>query len=287
MVNDNICATTKRNMLRHMLKEACPRSAKPETCEALRGVFSLGAKLLYEKHGGEKMFRRFGAVFSILFTLTCILPSYPVFAGAGLVYTEPIYPEASAEKVFKKDNVTVDVSNNWLGYIMVKHEPKPGEFITTLTHGEKTYQFNLMGDGEFDTYPLSEGDGQYAIEVYELTVPGTNRYKRIFDNSINVTMPDPHSVFLIPNSYVWFTRESALVDKSEELCEGLSDRYDKISILYEYVSENILYDYIKAVTVAPHYLPDSDVTLATAAASALILRRCSPGCFGSRGFPRS
>jgi len=191
----------------------------------------------------------------------CVLPSCPVLAETE---HEVLYPVASAHTVLHKGNVTIDVSNNHLGYIMVRHEVAPGEFLTTLTHEEDTtYQFDLAGDGEYNTMPLSEGDGRYSIEVYELAVPGTNRYHRIYDNKIDVTMPDPHSVFLIPNQYVWFTKDSALVGKSEELCAEVTDDYDKIYTLYDYVAENILYDYIKAVTVKPGYIPDADETLAT------------------------
>ncbi|MCL1796589.1 MAG: transglutaminase-like domain-containing protein, partial [Clostridia bacterium] len=63
--------------------------------------------------------------------------------------------------------------------------------------------------------------------------------------------------------YVWFTDESALVQKSIELCAGATDNYEKINILYGFVSEHMLYDYIKAVSITPPYLPDTDETLRT------------------------
>lgn len=209
------------------------------------------------------MFRRLKVVYCASILCACILFSYPVISSAELTHTEPIYPIASATNVLKKDAITVDISNDWLGYIMIRQEVRPGEFITTLTHMDSVYQYDQKSDGEYATYPLSEGDGRYAIEVYELSVPNTNRYHRIFSNSIDVVMPDPYAVFLIPNDYVWFTRDSAIIQKSEELCEGLTDAYDMVDAIYQYVTDNILYDYIKAATVSPHYIPNADETLAT------------------------
>lgn len=207
------------------------------------------------------MYKRFAVVVCVVFVLTCVLPLYLTLAETECEHDDPIYPDASERNVLQKGQVTVDISNAWQGYIMVRLEISPGEFIVILARGDKKHQHHLKGDGEYTTLPLSKGNGEYVINVYELTEPGTNIYREVFHNKFDVFMPDPLSVFLIPNGYVWFTRESALVAKAEELCAKAADDYELIDILFNYVSENIMYDYIKAVTVARHYRPDADEIL--------------------------
>jgi len=201
------------------------------------------------------MFKNLRVAICTVILFACILNALPSSAKSA------IYPSACEKKLLTGNGVTVDISNRWLGYIMVRHENSSANMKAVKVYDGKTYQYHLPRNGEYATIPLSEGNGDYMISVYKQVKPEKNEYSRVFHQTVNVFLPDPFSVFRIPNQYVWFTEESALVKKANELCARAADDLEKVKILYDYVSGRILYDYVKAATIKPPYLPDADKIL--------------------------
>lgn len=210
------------------------------------------------ERGSElKKLRKFRFIIASTYALLSILSAGFAFGDESGV----IYPEASGRKQFTDGTVLVDVSNASLGYIMVRHTPSKIRLKATTIKDGVMYQYDLNGNGAFETFPLSQGNGEYVIGVYEHAGQGPDNYIRIFNESINVYLPDPLSVFRAPSQYVWFTKDSLLVKESMKLCEGLTSDFEKINVIYTYVNSTIMYDYIKAVTIRKPYIPNADEIL--------------------------
>lgn len=190
----------------------------------------------------------------LLLTLTNIQP-----ATCDIV---SLFPK-TGYNTLKNGHVTVDISNVESGYIMVKHSGTDNRLKINTTHVMGQNRYDLSGDGQYYTFPLSYGNGVYWIAVYEQkpSSTGGGSYKRIFGDYITVEMPDESMSFLYPNQYVWYTEYSFASAKSMELCEGIVSDKEKVEKIYAFVHDQIRYDYIKAFTVQSNYIPDVDQTL--------------------------
>lgn len=187
--------------------------------------------------------------------LTCsLLFAFPAAAA------ETRTPAADGTVTFANSNVLVDASHTSEGYVMVKYTGKAPR-IKVRIRKETEYTYDLNTSGNFETFPLTEGDGSYTILVYENV--GGSMYSTSLSQTFSVTLSDPNIPFLYPNQFCNFTSESAAVQKSDELVSGIADTLPKVATVYNFAVSSITYDYDKAATVQSGYLPNIDSTLET------------------------
>lgn len=167
-------------------------------------------------------------------------------------------PTADGIKTYTANNITVDASHVSDGYVMVKYAGKAPR-IKVRVQKDTTYTYDLNTAGRYETFPLSEGNGSYTIQVFE-NVAGS-MYSTALNQTISVTLADPNSPFLYPNQFCNFTKDSEAVKTAAELTASISDPLKKVQAIYDYTINNISYDYDKAKTVQSGYLPDIDATL--------------------------
>lgn len=173
--------------------------------------------------------------------------------------TEFLIPSASGNTVYGKNGVSIDASNTSEGYVMVKYQGSAAKTKLQITTPDSTiYSYNLK-TGEYETFPLSGGDGSYKITVLEHV--RDDMYAITFFQNIQVKIIDAFKPFLYPNQYVWFTPENKAVALSVELSKESSNDLDYVEKVYSYVIENIAYDDALAANVQADYLPDIDHTL--------------------------
>jgi len=186
-------------------------------------------------------------------------------AEASPVYDLPeIYvPTAPGVAVEKNDQAIVDFSNMQDGYIMAKYieytDLKIKLLITVPDGVQYTYALNPGMD--FEAFPLSGGNGEYAIGVFR-QVEDT-RYSMVLSTTINVTLVDEFAPFLRPNQYVNFNQNSEVVQKAAQLTAGIGDLLEKVTAIYHFVISSIVYDVELAQTVESGYLPVVDVILSS------------------------
>ena len=175
--------------------------------------------------------------------LILVLCAAVIFAAFGIKL-----PEASGKTVKKDGKMTIDCSNMSEGYIMVKAKKTNKRLkLQIATEGAKL-NYDLNSDGEFEVFPLQFGSGKYQVSLYENA--GGKKYSKEGSVKLNVNIPDKLSCFLYPNQYVNYTKNSACVKESAEICKGLETDKEKVDAIRKYVVKNFQYDYIKSVTVA-------------------------------------
>lgn len=77
-------------------------------------------------------------------------------------------PVASGSSVKKSGSATVDMSNKTDGYIMVKFGNTDKKLKVRVTGPSgTTYTYNLTGNDTYETFPLSDGNGKYTVEVFK------------------------------------------------------------------------------------------------------------------------
>jgi hypothetical protein len=171
-------------------------------------------------------------------------------------------PQAEGLVVYANDEVTIDASNLSEGYFMVCYtgSAQKVRMLVDTPEGD-TYNYLLPLDGDYAVYPLSDGSGSYSVGVYE-NISG-DKYAEIFSQQFDAAITDENRIFLYPNEYVDFTAESKTVAKGAELAAGADTDLEVVTAVYDYVTQNISYDYDKAENVKSGYLPVVDETLAS------------------------
>lgn len=173
-----------------------------------------------------------------------------------------LVPAADGTTSYGSDTVTIDASHTDQGYVMVRYTGNNQKVKLQIeTPKEDTYVYLLSQEQEYETFPLSRGDGGYTLTVLE-NVEG-DMYSIAFSQDIEVTITDEFLPFLYPNQYVFFTAGSDAVSKGEELADGMHSDLEAVESIYHFVTSHITYDTEKATSVAYGYLPDVDETLST------------------------
>ena len=175
-------------------------------------------------------------------------------------------PTAPGTLVKSNAKAIIDYSNTADGYVMVKFSQSTSKRLKVTVKGPSgvQYQYNLNSKGDFDVFPLSDGNGSYSIGVFEQTEG--NKYAAASSATVDVKLKDEFAPFLRPNQYVNFNENSNVVKKAAELTKGKSDFYDKVNAIYEFVIGNITYDTELAKSIqsgsVSSYLPVVDDVMA-------------------------
>ena len=132
-----------------------------------------------------------------------------------------------------------------------------------VAKGEMTYNYDLPSDGTPIVVPVNMGNGGYSFRVMQNT--SGNNYVELFSVVANVNLSDDLAPFLVPNLFVGYNESSAVVAKARELAAGAANQGEVVRNIYEWVVDNIDYDYDKANQLASvtGYVPDPDSTLST------------------------
>lgn len=136
---------------------------------------------------------------------------------AVLAQTAPVWP-ASGKKTAKNGGMTVDYSNCAKGYIMVTAPSSKKRLKVRIKHGDDYYNYDIS-PGEKAVYPLQMGSGGYTVLLYENK--SGNQYAQKAKVTFNAKLESEYAPFLCPSQYVWYTKSSPAVAKSNELCKGL------------------------------------------------------------------
>ncbi|MDD3193194.1 MAG: transglutaminase domain-containing protein [Oscillospiraceae bacterium] len=177
-------------------------------------------------------------------------------AGSYTVLT----PVASGTVVYSGATASIDASNTSEGYVMVRYSGSVSKIRVQITRdGGSTYTYALNNSGSYEVFPLSQGSGNYSINVYE-NVSG-DQYSLALGQSISASLRNSFLPFLYPNQYVNFNSGSQTVAKGARLASTASSDLGVVENIYNYVIHNITYDFNKAASVSFGYLPNVDSIL--------------------------
>ena len=173
-----------------------------------------------------------------------------------------LVPEAAGSEEIKAENFTLDISNRAKGYTVASYNGDMENVNIQLTGPDGIVYKYFVTKEDGPTYlPLTGGDGNYLLEVYENIME--NQYSVLLNDAFEVELESEFLPFLYPNQYVNFTADSKAVALAEVLTRDKETDLDQLQAVYEYVIGNISYDYDKAENVSLGYLPDVDETLLT------------------------
>ncbi len=88
-----------------------------------------------------------------------------------------------------------------------------------------------------------------------------SRYAALFADTLEVSLENEFLPFLYPNQYVNFTPDSASSKLALSIISEDASDVDALQAVYDYIMQNLTYDYDLADTVDSGYIPDVDSTL--------------------------
>lgn len=201
------------------------------------------------------------------------LPAQPTFLS----------PEASGTTTECNAKAIIDYSHTDEGYVMVQYTGSTQSKLKAQVKGpDTTYTYNIKVK-EWTVFPLSDGNGDYQIKVFE-NISG-NRYALILSVTTNVELKNEFAPFLYPNQYVNFENATQTIATAASLTQNKTDLLSKVESVYNYVVDNISYDTQKATTVKSGYLPDLDHVLSTQKGICFDYASLMTGMLRSQGIP--
>lgn len=170
-----------------------------------------------------------------------------------------LVPTADGTAEMHNETATIDYSHADLGYVMVNYTGSCTKLKLRITGPDEIVYTYDLHPGDYETFPLSSGNGNYDVTIYE-NISGTSYVTCLYEQ-VPVKLSDEFSPFLYPNQYVNFDSESKVVQKGTELAQNASSDLEVITNIYDYITDSIEYDYEKASDPPTGYTTDVDEIL--------------------------
>ena len=217
-----------------------------------------------------------------LFLSACALPE-PEPQGGRETAAVLLIPEAPGEAVAGNDYAELDWSNADEGYIQVRYDgPALKAKVQILDPTGLTYIYTVY-PGDLGVLPLTGGPGLYNVTVMENAFD--DFYAVAFKTELEAEVTDEFRPYLYPNQYVWYTADSRVFALGRELSDRSADDIAYVQNVYEYVTENIVYDRELAAAIPVDYLPDVDRTIETGKGVCLDYASLMTALLRSQGIP--
>jgi len=192
-------------------------------------------------------------------------------------------PKASGIKEKRVSNAVIDYSHTEDGYVMVKYTGQTTKRLKSQVKGPSTtYTYNVT-PGQWETFPLSDGNGKYQVALFE-NVSG-NKYAAVTSVSFDVKLTNEFAPYLLPNQYVNYSTSSTAVEKARELTDGLTQPLEMVEVVYNFVVKELTYDNYKAATVQSGYIPVLDSVMEEKKGICFDYASLMTGMLRSQGIP--
>lgn len=154
-----------------------------------------------------------------------------------------------------------------------------------VTNGEQSYNYDLPNDGTPIIVPVNMGNGDYTARIM-LNTSG-DRYVEVFSTTASITLADENAPFVRPNTICNYTQDSACVTLANELCANAATESDAFDAIFDYICNNITYDFEKAnqLADATGYIPNPDETLASGKGICFDYASLAAAMLRSQGIP--
>ena len=174
----------------------------------------------------------------------------------AMISSMVLTPVASGTRVDRNANAEIDFSNAADGYVMARwHGRNQGDVRVVIVGPSNTqFQYRLNTRGDWEVFPLTEGNGNYIIRVVESV--GGGRFATTNTVRLDVTLVDEFAPFLRPNQFVNFNSTSAVVRQARELVNGSESTLESVGRVFGWVVDNIEYDVELARTVQSGFVPN-------------------------------
>ena len=144
------------------------------------------------------------------------------------------------------------------GSLLIKYNPSK-DGVYKIWIGKDSVSTSYFIDNNITEVPLSMGPGIYEIKL--LKHKKDNLYTIRGKTTIEVKSLRERDIYLVSHEKVSWKSSPKAVKLAEELTKNSKTSKDKIDKIYNYIVQNINYDYIKLNNYPDNYLPNLDDVL--------------------------
>jgi len=184
------------------------------------------------------------------------------------VGTTPLQPytavyasfDAAAATPSADGSSSIDVSHVADGYVAAQGTSSARLKFQVIC-GQSTYNYDLDSSGTPAIFPLNCGSGTYTFRVMQNT--SGDKYVELQSLTQDVALADEFQPFLRNNAVCNYGPSSRCVALADQLRGESTTEIDLVTRIYDYITDNVAYDYDEAGTVEAGYLPDPDEVLSS------------------------
>lgn len=156
-----------------------------------------------------------------------------------------------------EDIPKLDTSHVKDGYIKVSYKNSSDKKMKIIVRKDnKAYNYDFYGKGEYENYPLQMGNGSYEITLFE-NIQGKEYYE-VDSWEVEAKVDNIKSTYIISNKIVNWDKSTETINKAKLLTKNIKDDSKKVEFIYNYVVNEIKYDYSKLNTLGAAYVPNID-----------------------------
>lgn len=206
---------------------------------------------------------------------------------SGPAYEEPstvLMSSFNADAAITSAGGSIDVSSVSKGYVGAS-AVNGSRLKFQVVLGERSYNYDLPGDGTPIVCPLNMGNGSYTFRIMQNT--SGSSYVEVASATADVTLESEFAPFLVPNVFCNYTPSSAVVTQARSLAAGAQNEGEVVRAIYDWVVDSIDYDKAKAAELADAtgYVPSPDSTLSSGEGICFDYASLAAAMFRSLGIP--
>ena len=182
------------------------------------------------------------------------------------------------------EGFVIDTSRAETGVFEVKGIPGANKIrIIVEKEGTRERYIYFLSDVNSNVFPLQMGGGRYTITLLENII--RNESKKILAKTVDVEEIDPELLFTQSIQIIDYDRSDIAVSSFRERVRAAKRKKDKLKIVYEFIIDNIDYDFDKVPETLFDYLPVIDETYVTRKGICYDYAALVAGALRSRGIP--
>lgn len=168
----------------------------------------------------------------------------------GVMLWNPIAVDASS-------NIAIDTKKANEGVVRISYTGINKKTKVMVEKGSAKYYYDLQKEEDF--FPLQLGQGSYTVSVLENT--SGIQYKVMAKKSFKADITEENLVYLKSTQPILWSEDMAAIKLAGALTQDESNDEKIVQALYEYMINNISYDYNKMDKLSTNYTPDIDTIL--------------------------
>lgn len=154
-------------------------------------------------------------------------------------------------------NISIDSKNAAEGVVRVSYAGIDKKTKVMVEKGSTRYYYDLKKEEDF--FPLQLGQGQYTVAVME-NISGT-KYKVVAKKSFKANISEENLVYLKSTQPIVWNENMEAIKLAKSLTQNEEDDLGIVKTIYDYIVDNIDYDYKKVDKLNTDYTPDIDEVL--------------------------
>lgn len=152
----------------------------------------------------------------------------------------------------------IDSSLSDQGVIKVNYTAPSNSKLKLIIEKEGNKQTYDLSKNKLESFTLGYTSGKYSVRILE-NVSG-NSYRPVYTKEIDANLSNPNSVYLASTQTINWSNDMEPIKKAAELTKNLKTDAEKVEAIHSYIINSYTYDYNKAKTVQPGYVPDINST---------------------------